>query len=819
MKQKNFSKNDQLERKPFNDILAEITRSDNDAEDSEGCLINTWESILRLCSALFVSEYFRVDYDEPKLDRQVYKSLSFPSLGSNQLLDLCQSLRIFYSLNESACLIPKEFFNINFDDYKLWLNPDLDNQNSKILQHVDKNIQRLCAEIEFLKKYSLVVQWDDTLEKGDSDYGASEETKENLITRGRCFLELKSESYLPLEPLLIGLRSNENDSRIMVLRSFSQIKRPLLQYEEVSSGRKKFWTDDPYLIRLTYAKQGLVCETPHFDNSFILNNGMVKVLFYMGSIFDLSSMADGMNAAIVVSRGANADTKSPICKQFELLSGIDVAKELEGRFPLSLGKVYLTKSGSFNFKIVFHVPVFNIIKNCRQSFEFVKLAIDNLLDKFYADNSCIDTLVVPAIGGDFGGQLNDQVARYWAESLDKRNEKEFKQVIFAFINSESVEAYKSKFEEISSKTNLEKQYQSLKEQLIEKEAQAEKLKEELTKVEKTIGEYHIKNSKFSDYPSPLAEKYNFLNDASRYKEKFETSFILIKMFYSLITAYSIRALYRETTQHGDGKLIYKNKIDFVKSLKNMWTKPFCNEGSWRYLAKDGINAIGETNWGVKDFFGGKKELKLFLETLGQDEWDLTNKRNDWAHQRISPDMPDAGYKQYASEANRKIEEILKRSSFLKSSFLELVWIEGEEYYEDATRIDIQYRSLTGTSFAPPLKHIKGPTTYFKGKLLVQKDRVYFLRRVDEDERVDMLYMHPFVLYGCCPGCSHDRIFIWTNFGTDEHGKKYIQYTSIGCHCKVDMTSYLRIVGNDERSIDDIMEPVFKLLPDEEEIEP
>ncbi|MBL0731749.1 MAG: hypothetical protein JJW03_02705 [Desulfosarcina sp.] len=427
MEQKDFLKDNQLERKFFNDILVEITRSVNDAESREdNCLIDTWESMLRLCAALIVSEYLRVDYDEPKLDRQVYKYLSFSSLGSNQLLDLCQSLSRFYSLNGAECLIPKEFLNINFDDYKLWLNPDLDKQNSKILQHVEKNIQRMCAEIEFLKKYSLVIQWDDTLEKGDSYNGAGEEINDNLITRGRCFLALNPKSYLPLEPLLIGLRFAGNKCRIMALRSFSQIKRPLLQYEEVSSGRKEFLTDDPYLIRLTYAKQGLVCETPHFDNRFMLNNGMVKVLFYMGSIFDLSSMAKDMNAAIVVSRGANVDTKSPICKQFELLSGINAAKELDGEFPLSLGKVYSTKSGSLNFKTVFHVPVFDVIKNWRQSFEIIKPAIDDLLDKFYEDNSCIGTLVVPAIGGDFGGQLNYQVAQYWAESLDKRNEKEFK---------------------------------------------------------------------------------------------------------------------------------------------------------------------------------------------------------------------------------------------------------------------------------------------------------------------------------------------------------------------------------------------------------
>ncbi|MBL0731748.1 MAG: hypothetical protein JJW03_02700, partial [Desulfosarcina sp.] len=203
-----------------------------------------------------------------------------------------------------------------------------------------------------------------------------------------------------------------------------------------------------------------------------------------------------------------------------------------------------------------------------------------------------------------------------------------------------------------------------------------------------MGEYHIQGLKFSDYPSPLAEKYSFLSDAGRYKEQFATSFVLIKMFYSIITAYSIRALYRETTQHGDEKLIYENKINFVQSLKSMWAKPFCNEGSWRYLAKDGINAIGGSKWGINNFFDRKKELKLFLETLGLDEWDLTSKRNDWAHQRISPDMPDAGYKEYASEVTQKIEEILKRSSFLKSSFLELVWIEGEEYYEDTTKIDI-----------------------------------------------------------------------------------------------------------------------------------
>ena len=44
-------------------------------------------------------------------------------------------------------------------------------------------------------------------------------------------------------------------------------------------------------------------------------------------------------------------------------------------------------------------------------------------------------------------------------------------------------------------------------------------------------------------------------------------------------------------------------------------------------------------------------------------------------------------------------------------------------------------------------------------------------------------MHPFLLYGECPDCHKDKLFIWREFGAKAKDKVQVKYGSTTCGCE------------------------------------
>jgi hypothetical protein len=118
--------------------------------------------------------------------------------------------------------------------------------------------------------------------------------------------------------------------------------------------------------------------------------------------------------------------------------------------------------------------------------------------------------------------------------------------------------------------------------------------------------------------------------------------------------------------------------------------------------------------------------------------------------------------------------------FLRQDECEMIIIDNFSVNEDEGRCTLKYRGLSGQYVTTP-KNKNAKLERFGGRLF-ETGKVYLMDKKNDFPR-KALNMHPFLLYGTCPGCGKDKLFVWRDFQVDDEDKVRIKYGSATCHCK------------------------------------
>jgi hypothetical protein len=226
-----------------------------------------------------------------------------------------------------------------------------------------------------------------------------------------------------------------------------------------------------------------------------------------------------------------------------------------------------------------------------------------------------------------------------------------------------------------------------------------------------------------------------------------------------------------------------------------------NPGDWRLLAKMGYDALKTSVWNFDVWYQDSQAKKLnafksFL-TNGKGAVDFPKIRNRMAH---SPwlDIHESDLAEYANEAVKGINGVIENMPFLHQKRNMMIMVENFSVNEDERLGQLEYRDLGGEHDSPPLIKHDIKLDSLMGRLF-ENGIVYLLEKLN-DGSVRALNMHPFLVYGPCPGCGKKRLFVWRDFAANDGEKLKIKYGSTTCHCR--NINDDRIAGFSHRGLED-----------------
>jgi hypothetical protein len=738
---------------------------------------------MRFLAGIYLSIFLQKDYKDKEMDYRVYNYFKGINNSYNELLGLCEEISRFLKADNLDQLFDRSLFKIRFDGIRLKTPPLSDNKGINASRQYIKDGHHTMAVMEalrsatgFLKTGLIEIKWgpkycdnQSAFKRAAAELVQKYQLKRNLTRglieeSGRCVLNLEYGKPIPLDPVIIPMFSKSRGTRLAFLVKFGGLISdnycPIV-YRELSGDATDFNTTDIGLLKRLYPMKGLVSEDPAFSYQCYMGEQDTLLQLYKGDIFDLNFL-EGVNgkkvSAMVNVLYADLRNKTRLFQSLENLADKEILSELYGKVEsqglLRKDRVYTTGSGELNFTHIFHCPVYDGNENKNSDFEIIKSAIKNILKECMKKK--IEWLIVPAMGSFYAGHMRQQVASAWCQEIQNMSvikNSPLKRIIFSFINEETCEEYRKQ-------------------------------------INQTNGEH------FATCHLPVSRLHNYLVTSGNTQERLAFAFDLSDYLYGFIVAKSMRALMWEkvhlerkgndfTPNDEAKKFIAEIRkrvgIDGPKRNGKKWVKSM-NIGDWRALAFLGYNAIKNNPWSFDRWYTqtNGKGLKAFKEFLRGGSIDFPKLRNSIAHSEwhnvCEPDLA-----LQANNAVQDIQRVIKNMPFLEQDQCKMVIIDNFSVNEDDGMCTLKYRDLRGGKSVPRPITKNFSFDHLDGRL-IEIGKVYLILK-DPDESRKALNMHPFLLYGTCPGCGKDKLFVWRDFQLDDEDKVRIKYGSATCHCK------------------------------------
>jgi hypothetical protein len=360
------------------------------------------------------------------------------------------------------------------------------------------------------------------------------------------------------------------------------------------------------------------------------------------------------------------------------------------------------------------------------------------------------------MGSFYAGQIRQRVASAWCREIQSASaikKSPLKRIIFSFINEETCEEYRKQINQIN-------------------------------------GEH------FAGCHLPVSRLHNYLITSGSNKDRLDFAFNLSDYLYGFIVALSLRAIMwdrvhkekaGETFSLNDEAqkflIEFQKRVGIYRGRKNgvKWMKSM-NLGDWRTLAALGYNAIKNNPWNFDRWFSNstRQNVRAFKAFLGGEGIDFPKLRNMGAHSEWH-NICKTDISQWADNAVQGIEQVIENMPFLEQTQCQMVMLEDFSINEDEDRCTLTYRDLCGKYNVPIQKNETFKLERLGGRLL-ETGKVYLIERQDNGS-IKALNMHPFLLYGTCPGCGKDKLFVWRDLQVDDKDKIKIKFGSATCHCK------------------------------------
>jgi|GEM_PF-4453686 len=755
----------------------------------EKLLLEILKSQAHFLTGIFVGIYLQDDYKKVKIDASVSLFLKHTHISYNELIGLSETLCLFLREKGFEEKYGREFFSIPFKKIRLKIPPLSDavgkntpHMNINYHEHIKKTIDRLteCSRVIGDGKIEIILNArckNDFLEfqkyagqivlgKKLSEIDVKNET---IYETGECRLVIPVNGEMvriQLDPVIIPLRNylkNLHLAAILFIGAYQGEDHCLLEYRELSGAGTVFRTNDERLTKELYFKKGNVSESPDFPKEFNLFDGRLKLQFYRGDVFDLNFLEDMGESAFVNILYDNLEYKTPLSKRLEMLSGCNIKESLKNYRTIEKGKVYAVKeTGALKFKLILHVPIYDAhyihLKNPKENpFDIIRRAISNIIDECVERK--VETLIVPALGSFWAGQTREAVATIWCDEIKRisgLDRSRLKRIIFSFINEETYNVYIS-----CVQSNTDELYKN----------------------------YHL----------PVSSLHNDMMAQTENLKRLERAIDLSEYLYGFLIAWAIRGIMREKTAKGKiGESFYLRgkKREFINEIKNCFG--YGSEGSfkgmtpgiWQQLCKLGYDAIKNTEWDFDKMFPRKKTLiirrknKSKLATFhnfikNSDDYAFPKWRNEIIGHATWHFKNDANLKSAADRAVNAIKEVIRDMEILDQENLKLIKVKKFQLNEDSGKGHLQYYDLRGSGFDYIQQKVISRKIADFGGVFFEENKVYLIR---EEETIKSILLHPFILYGSCPGCHRKTIFVWRDNRMKCRSKKGVKYGSISCEC-------------------------------------
>lgn len=808
---------------------------------------------VRFLTSIYVALFLQKDYSDREMDRRVRNYLNGIYATVNELLGLCEELSPFLLQKNLVRKYPMALFQVPFEPIRLKAPPLADPQEPQSVQcyrdyekHVWQAIESFRTGVAFLQNSRLDIDWHEGFVYDTRAYYQEESWRlihhkkiaQNAADpfhqlTGSCRLCLPEKEPIQLDPFVIPLYNRSRGQRLAALaqfRGFQLQQQGPVCYHELKGDGRRFHTDHPFLFKQLFEKKGLVSETPEFIHRTLLLDGKVTIELYQGDIFDLNFMENTPNRAMVNLIYANLANKTLLSKCLENLAGVEVFNQLRAYPALTRDRVYVTGPGELpgerRFQKIFHCPVYDVHEGREVSHATIKTAIAGLLDACVAHG--VACLVVPAMGAFWAGQTRQQVASAWIDAIQNHialKDSALKRIIFSFINPETCTVY------------------------------------QLCLKDRT-------NERFAACHLPVSKMHSDIVNGRDSRERLNKTLDLNEYLYSFMVAWGIRSilweklraedrreacddnpaqqdflqlLFKRTGFHAlensqttaepvsSEKSSQKHSKKFLRHIKESavvgkarqkitdslperwsWSKGL-NVGGWRELSQKAYLATKGHEWSFDHWFSGadKSRMKTLLQFLHGtgDLTDFAALRNDYVGHPRWHWASSAELKNTVDTAVADIQKAIEHLSFLRQDKNRLALIEEFKVNEDTGRCRITYRDLGGEWSTPPTKTISVNKKNLGGRLF-EFDRVYLIENLP-DESVKALNMHPFILYGECPGCHRNRLFVWRDFKWKAGGRVKLTYGSTTCKCgNIDEGE---IAGNSHEKLNKRFEDILAIL--------
>ena len=781
---------------------------------------------VRFLTSVYVCLFLQKDYTDQEMDGRVLNFLNGIYTTVNELVGLCEDLSPFLSREGLDKKYAADLFRVQFDNLRLKAPPIADPEDPLSIdfymnygEHVWQTIERFRKGTDFLNKSGLEIDWNHLCYDSFDVFrtASSRLIRKNSFSRdavrgfyqksGSCRLCLPEGESILLDPIIIPLKNHSRSQRLAALVRFGGYQfqgRGSILYHQLTGDGAQFCTDDRALFKKLYEKKGFVSEAPVFAHDTMLLDGKIRVQLYQGDIFDLNFMENAPRTAMVNILYADLVNKTQLSKRLESLAGSDIFDDLKSQEPLSKERVYVTGPGELpgerRFKMIFHCPVYDIKEGKNPRLNTIKTAIQNLLDECVTQG--ITCLVAPAMGSFWAGQTRHEVASTWIDTIQNHStlkDSSLKRIIFSFINPETCDVYqkclRAKTYERFSAYHLP--VSRLHNDIVTCQDSRERLDKVLDLCEYLYNfmvAWCIRSMMWERIRSEASGRPNQLND---HEAKF------LNEFYKRAGFSGFEAAAAHEDGKDTGRDEAKRSISLIQHIKESavvekakqlkirgslrrekltWSKRL-TPGDWRALAKLGYEAIRDHEWSFNRWFSdsdkfGRKMFHQFLNSGGEIT-DFASLRNKMAHPRWHT-RSSAEVQAPAGAAVADIRKVIEHLPFLQQDKNRLALIEEFKVNEDAGRCRITFRDLGGEWSTPPQKTLSLAIKDLSGRLF-ETGRVYMIENLP-DESIKALNMHPFLLYGECPGCHRDRLFVWRDLNWKVGRQVKISYGSTTCKC-------------------------------------
>ena len=759
-------------------------------------LYNSWFSISKILTLLWVSYYLNKERDNHELNQKVHSLISGKVYKGNEYLEICARIADYFRNNENKREnIIQQLCNIDYHNLKMLASIEsiVDENSEKIAKQMLAEKLNLFAECLSIFKWSYFEISFKTKKLSEKSKIIDEEGSSEFGYLGITQMHFSSGATFPgcLFPFFVFMITYSSNLKLIVFSKWDDHSNIYPYYQDLcscnvlSEALKIFEISktlklvrDENVITDLFRKQEYVTSKPFYDYSFFSPNQNLIIKLYNGNMLELNSNAKkeiNKKYAMVLDLSESSRLPNKMVNYLKLIGECTCINDLMNKH-LSKGNLYVFSPDRLAFYKLMFCPIYNIEKNIPPDIDTIKKSIQNII-VYLQQHTEITHLICPAMGANWGKGLRHDVPRVWLDILERfSGQLSLQVIIFAFIENTALNVYKNTLEQEFGSADLESLYIELDFKCKEKKNELESLEKKKDQVALELDNQRTRhNERFAHLPYPLAlEMHNLfgVDKAVKSSQSFvEKSLDIGLSFLRLSLCVFIRIAMESLSEDESSEKLkkdLKNLLNQIKSYSqhrdNFASIRSIEHGKLMYMtrliSKNLIQNLAHKNQIPTQNI---ELLNSFFKPQTEKN-SIANIRNRIAHDGFSKsELYYSKFKSYLID-NIKFYDVLESSFFIDSRYFQLIYIDNKDITdnEDCPSIEVTYTDLTGCTLAHPKKQLKISDTLVDFKL--KKERVYLFHNDVNAFRFTRLY--PFILYDVCPETERNDIIVWKGFDGD-----------------------------------------------------